>query len=537
MFLINKKMMIIDWLIFKNNSLMIKMILFNDWMSMIFISTIFIISSMVILYSIEYMSEDLNIKRFMLLIMIFVTSMILMIISPNMITILLGWDGLGLSSYCLVIYYQNMKSYNAGMITILMNRIGDICILLSIALFLKLSSWNFIIKFDKLNFLMGIMVIIASITKSAQIPFSSWLPLAMAAPTPISSLVHSSTLVTAGIYLLIRFSNLMSNDMFKLMMFISCFTMFFSGLSANFEFDLKKIIALSTLSQLGIMLFILSFNLKILSFYHLISHAMFKSLLFLCSGIMIHNSFNNQDIRFISFNNMYMPFINSVFIMSSLTLMGMPFLTGFYSKDFIIEMFNLMKNNIMLYIMMYLSMMFTVSYSMRLMLFISIKLKFMNNYFKIYPNNNMTNSTFILIFMALFYGAISNWMIFNSLNYIFLPILMKMLIFYLMLFSILLGILIYMMNFMNFNKKFMKMFMYFNMMFFLPLIIKKNKINLYKLNFNYIKIKDSGWLEFFIYKNLMSMMIKMNNKIVMDNINIFLLLMMMMFTMMIMLII
>nr|AHA52519.1 NADH dehydrogenase subunit 5 [Eumacrocentrus sp. QL-2013] len=508
-FLMMKLNFLLEWMIFNFISMKIEFIMYYDWITLMFISTIFLISSMVIIYSIEYMNNDMYLKRFLMLILIFIISMIYMIISPNMISILMGWDGLGLSSYCLVIYYQNKKSFNAGMITILMNRIGDICILLMISILMIKGSWNFLFL-NKLNNNFFMFILFASISKSAQIPFSTWLPLAMAAPTPISSLVHSSTLVTAGVYLLIRFNYLMNKEFYFYLMFLSCLTMFISGSSANFEYDLKKIIALSTLSQLGLMIFTISLNLPLLSFFHLITHAMFKSLLFLCSGIIIHNYFNNQDIRYISLMNFNMPFINMIFNMASLTLCGMPFLTGFYSKDFIIEMFNMKNNNKFMFYMMYLSMGLTLSYSFRLIFYISIKpLKIMNfNLFNL--KTMMIYSILTLMFMSMFYGSILNWLIFNSMNYIFLSMNLKILIYKYMILGFNLSIfskMIMNMFLMKMNKQIIK---FFNLMWFLPLNFKKMKFNIFLFNNNMIFLKDLGWLEYLSSKKKMFMVMKMN---------------------------
>nr|APF47424.1 NADH dehydrogenase subunit 5 [Microgaster campestris] len=503
-FMINKLTYIYDWSIYMKNFLMIKFICYLDWMSLIFISTIFFISSLVILYSMNYMYNDYNMNRFMMLILIFISSMIMMIISMNFLTIILGWDGLGLSSYCLVIYYQNKKSYNSGMITILMNRIGDIFILMSISIMMLSNSWNFMF-IDKINYLLMLLIFMASITKSAQIPFSTWLPLAMAAPTPVSSLVHSSTLVTAGIYMMIRFNYLFTKNILIIMMLISSFTMFFSGLSANFEFDLKKIIALSTLSQLGLMMFILSFKLPMISFFHLIMHAMFKSLLFLCSGIIIHNFNNNQDIRFISLNNLYMPFINMTFLLSSMSLCGMPFLTGFYSKDLIIEMFNMKINNFFIFIIMYISMGLTISYSSRLMYFLNMKNLKNMNYLKLKFNNLMNFSILLLIILSIFFGSMMNWLMFNSLNYIFLTKIKKLMIYMFLMKGLIMGMLIN--KLIYFNKyMYMYMFKFFNLMFFLPLNFKKNKINYFKINFKINFIQDYGWNEYLILKKFLFLM-------------------------------
>jgi len=215
------------------------------------------------------------------------------------------------------------------------------------------------------------MILIAGLTKRAQIPFSVWLPLAIAAPTPVSALVHSSTLVTAGVYLLFRFNRfLIRFEVKNLLLYISVFTIFMAGLIANFEIDLKKIIALSTLSQLGLIIMVLSLGLKFLAFYHLLTHAVFKSLLFICAGIIIHFIDNNQDIRFYGILNEYIPFTIIRFYVSRLALIGFPFLSGFYSKDLIIEIIYIINFNIFIISFIILSVIFTVSYSLRLIYYV-----------------------------------------------------------------------------------------------------------------------------------------------------------------------
>jgi len=274
-FIIQDYRLIIEFEILRINSCIIVITLLLDWMSLLFISFVLYISSIVIYYRKDYIFGDINLNRFIILVSIFVLSIILLIISPNLIRILLGWDGLGLVSYCLVIYYQNVKSYNAVIITALTNRIGDVALLISIAWILNYGSWNYIfyiefIKNDLYIRYISYLVVLAAITKRAQIPFSSWLPAAIAAPTPVSSLVHSSTLVTAGVYLLIRFNLSLSLNLIMLLLFIGRITIFIAGLGANFEFDLKKIIALSTLSQLGLIIRILALGEYNLAFFSLI---------------------------------------------------------------------------------------------------------------------------------------------------------------------------------------------------------------------------------------------------------------------------
>jgi len=236
---------ILEYQLLTINSISIVIVVLIDWISLLFIRFVLYISSIVIYYRNEYISGDLNLNRFIILVSMFVLSIILLIIRPNLIRILLGWDGLGLVSYCLVIYYQNIKSYNAGILTALTNRIGDVALLLGIAWILNYGRWNYIyylefIKNDLSIQIISWLVVLAAITKRAQIPFSSWLPAAIAAPTPVSSLVHSSTLVTAGVYLLIRFNYSLRLNIIILLLFIGTITMFMAGIGANFEFDLKK---------------------------------------------------------------------------------------------------------------------------------------------------------------------------------------------------------------------------------------------------------------------------------------------------------
>merc|ERR1712012_289102 len=182
------------------------------------------------------------------------------------------------------------------------------------------------------------LIIISACTKRAQIPFSAWLPAAIAAPTPVSSLVHSSTLVTAGVYLLIRINIIIIEiNIRKYLFLLGILTIVIAGIAALIEIDIKKINALSTLRQLGIMMIVLGIGNPILSFFHLISHAFFKAMLFICAGIIIHNIKDYQDIRKIGFSYINIHFCISIMIIANISLCGLPFLRGFYSKDFIID--------------------------------------------------------------------------------------------------------------------------------------------------------------------------------------------------------
>nr|YP_010610857.1 NADH dehydrogenase subunit 5 [Sahlbergotettix salicicola]WAP91678.1 NADH dehydrogenase subunit 5 [Sahlbergotettix salicicola] len=417
------------------NSISLCYLMLFDWISMSFVSVVFFISSMVLFYSMQYMGYmTYSSIRFLFLVLLFVFSMFLMIMSPNLVSILLGWDGLGLVSYCLVIYYSSNKSYLAGMITCLTNRLGDVGLLISICWMISYGSWHFMFYSSFFSQYLYLSVIMSCFTKSAQIPFSCWLPAAMAAPTPVSALVHSSTLVTAGVYLLIRFYNYFNLNIY--LVFISLITMLMSSVCALFEYDLSKIIALSTLSQLGLMMTSLFLGMSELSYFHLITHAMFKSLLFLCAGIFIYYMNDTQDIRSMSLVCLNLPFTTSCFNISSLSLCGMPFLSGFYSKDLIIEnsLFNSM--NLFIFIMFYISLGLTAGYSLRLFYYTMI---YINNYSPLSLFNDnfdyMKFSVFLLTMFSVMIGCLIVWIMNFDLLFLLFPVYIKMLV----LFIIMLG--------------------------------------------------------------------------------------------------
>nr|YP_010586180.1 NADH dehydrogenase subunit 5 [Eubasilissa splendida]UZZ43942.1 NADH dehydrogenase subunit 5 [Eubasilissa splendida] len=495
---------------FSLNSSELVMVLLFDWMTMFFIGVVFLISSMVIFYSWSYMSMDINKNRFLILVLLFVMSMMFMIISPNLVSILLGWDGLGLVSYCLVIYYQNVKSYNAGMLTILSNRVGDAAILMAIAWMINYGSWNFYfyqiyMKMDSFMFIIGMLVILAGVTKSAQIPFSSWLPAAMAAPTPVSALVHSSTLVTAGVYLLIRFSVLMENSiLFKFLMFLGMLTMFMSGLGANFEFDLKKIIALSTLSQLGLMMTILGAGFMNLAFFHLLTHAFFKSLLFLCAGVLIHSFKDTQDIRSMGNIIKYMPMVSTYFNISNLALCGAPFLAGFYSKDLILEVMFLSNMNLLSFFFVFFSTGLTVSYSFRLLYWSFFSDFKLYSLFNLHDEDGVMNkSMFSLMMMSIMAGSMLMWVIMPVMSMVYIPLHLKLMVLYVIFMGLGMGYLfIYVYKLKNW-KIWFSVSNFMGSMWFFP-ILSTYGVNFLVLKSGVIMKKslDFGWLENLIYSNI-----------------------------------
>jgi NADH-ubiquinone oxidoreductase chain 5 len=362
--------MLIDINVVTVNSVELNYIILLDGVSATFIGVVTLIASCVIVYSKDYIRGDHNINRFIALVFIFVLSIIALIIRPNMIRILLGWDGLGLVSYVLVIYYQNIKSYNAGILTALSNRIGDVIILIAIALISSGGSYNFI-NLNPMDFTNSAsitsLITIAACTKSAQIPFSAWLPAAIAAPTPVSALVHSSTLVTAGIYLLVRFNEpLITSGINKLLIIISIITILIAGIGANIEIDIKKIIALSTLSQLGLIIISIRIGLPKLAYFHILSHALFKALLFICAGNIIHSREDNQDLRRIGSICSQIPLTSACINTANIALCGMPFIAGFYSKDIVLETIIINETSYLPLILAFTATALTITYSIRL---------------------------------------------------------------------------------------------------------------------------------------------------------------------------
>nr|QVL29285.1 NADH dehydrogenase subunit 5 [Ceratitis capitata] len=517
-FMLNEYCVFLEWEVVSLNSSSIVMTFLFDWMSLLFMSFVLLISSLVIYYSKEYMMGDININRFIMLVLMFVLSMMLLIISPNLISILLGWDGLGLVSYCLVIYFQNVKSFNAGMLTVLSNRIGDVAFLLAIAWMLNYGSWNYIFYLESMKNMIemqiiGGLIMLAAMTKSAQIPFSSWLPAAMAAPTPVSALVHSSTLVTAGVYLLIRFNILLSESwMGQFLLLISGLTMFMAGLGANFEFDLKKIIALSTLSQLGLMMSILSMGFYKLAFFHLLTHALFKALLFMCAGAIIHNMNNSQDIRLMGGLGVYMPLTSGCFNVANLALCGMPFLAGFYSKDLILEVVSLSYINMFSFFLYFFSTGLTVCYSFRLIYYS------MTGELNCGSLNMLSDEGWImlrgmsgLLFMSIIGGSMLSWLIFPTPYMICLPFYLKLLTLFVCILGGLIGYLISNVSLYYFNKSLNSYLLsyFFGSMWFMPFISTYGIIN-YPLILGGVVSKsfDQGWSEFLGGQNLYNHLVK-----------------------------
>lgn len=293
-----------------------------DSYSSSFFSLLCLVSGCVFAWSFYYMDNDATFSRFSILLISFILSIVVLIFLSNLFITLVGWDALGVTSFLLVIYYKNRKRLGSGMITGLTNRLGDSLLFCLLGLFLAH------------DYLLGplLLLLIIRITKRAQFPFSAWLPAAMAAPTPVRALVHSSTLVTAGVYVLIRYCH--TDPVFIL--YAGIFTIVLAGFSACAERDLKKVVALRTISQLGVIITSIGVSEKAFCFFHLISHAIFKALIFICIGSCIHTVFGTQDYR--RFNFLRSAKTITVFCLgANLSLIGLIYTSGFYRKDIILE--------------------------------------------------------------------------------------------------------------------------------------------------------------------------------------------------------
>ena len=309
------------------------------------------VSFIVHLFSTSYMDGDPHLPRFMSYLSLFTFFMIILITSNNLIQLFVGWEGVGLCSYLLIsFWFTRIQANKAAIKAMVMNKIGDLGLLLGIILIWNLIGsvdYNSIFSYcqlisnnDKILELISILLLIGVVGKSAQLGLHTWLPDAMEGPTPVSALIHAATMVTAGVFLIIRMSPVFDLSPFTLIIIVllGSLTAFFTSTIGLAQNDLKKVIAYSTCSQLGYMVMICGFSYYNCGLFHLINHGFFKALLFLSAGSIIHSLGDEQDIRKMGFMNVSNPFTYSCIFIGSISLMGLPFLTGFYSKDLILEL-------------------------------------------------------------------------------------------------------------------------------------------------------------------------------------------------------
>jgi proton-translocating NADH-quinone oxidoreductase chain L len=329
-----------------------------DTLTSVMLIIVTFISTLVHLYSTEYMGYDPHLTRFMSYLSLFTFFMLILITANNFLQLFVGWEGVGLCSYLLInFWFTRIQANKAAIKAMLVNRIGDFFLLLALfTMYFIFNSLDYDVIFGLTPLILGSKILISNIEipvldliclllflgamgKSAQLGFHTWLPDAMEGPTPVSALIHAATMVTAGIFLIIRCSYLFefSYLVLNIIAFIGSATAFFAATTGLFQNDMKRVIAYSTCSQLGYMMFACGLSSYEVSFFHLSNHAFFKALLFLGAGSVLHSLADEQDMRNMGGLKKVLPFSYSTMLIGSLALMGFPFLTGFYSKDVILE--------------------------------------------------------------------------------------------------------------------------------------------------------------------------------------------------------
>jgi len=335
-----------------------------DALSAVMLFVITFISLIVHLYSFEYLGFDPFYMRFMSFLNLFTFFMMLLVTSGNIVQMFIGWEGVGLSSYLLInFWFTRQEANKSSLKAIVMNKFGDAALFLTMFVFISFfGTASFSVAFTMVDVLsstspeslavvilgydvsvltvLAWLILIAAFAKSAQLGLHTWLPDAMEGPTPVSALLHAATMVTAGIYTIVRFSYIFEHvpSARNMCVVIGSLTALFGSLVALFQFDLKRVIAFSTTSQLGYMFVACGLSGYHIAMYHLVTHAFFKAFLFLTAGVIIHNLNNEQDIRKMGRLSRFFPVTYVFMLVGFLSLSGMPFLSGFYSKDAIIEL-------------------------------------------------------------------------------------------------------------------------------------------------------------------------------------------------------
>ena len=341
---------------------------------------VLIVSSLVHIYSIGYMSHDPHNQRFFSYLSLFTFMMVILVTANNYLLMFVGWEGVGVCSYLLVCFWFTRIAANQSAISaFLTNRVGDCFLTIGMfAILWSVGNLDYATVFslapymnENIVTIIGICLLIGAMAKSSQVGLHVWLPMAMEGPTPVSALIHAATMVTAGVYLLMRSSPLIeySSTVLMLCLWLGAITTVFSSLIGLFQQDIKKVIAYSTMSQLGMMVIAVGLSSYNIALFHLVNHAFYKALLFLGAGAVIHAVADNQDFRRYGGLRQFLPLTYSVMLIASLSLVAFPFMTGFYSKDFILESAygQYYLSSTVVYIIATIGAMFTTLYSVKVL--------------------------------------------------------------------------------------------------------------------------------------------------------------------------
>nr|UHB41873.1 NADH dehydrogenase subunit 5 [Xerocomus impolitus] len=388
--------------------------LFDQLTVSMFIPVLYI-STLIHIYTTSYLAEDPHNQRFFSYLSLFTFFMLLLVSGANYFVMFIGWEGIGVVSYLLINYYfTRIQANKAAILALTMNRVGDMGLSIGFfALFALFGSVDYSTIFSLAPFMnetaitiISLLLLIGAMAKSAQIPLHSWLPGSMEAPTPVSALLHAATLVTAGLYLLIRSSAILEFSPTALLVItlIGASTAFFAATCGLVQNDLKRIIAFSTISQLGYMVMAVGLSQYNVALMHVVNHAFFKALLFLGAGAVIHSFADEQDIRKMGGLIKFLPFTYTVMLVGSLSLLATPWLTGFYSKDLIIELAygQYSFSGVYAYILGSLTAGLTAFYSFRLISLVFLTVP--NGIKNVYLNSHESNFAVIipLFLLALF---------------------------------------------------------------------------------------------------------------------------------------